>query len=90
MDQPVWSSPGPHDGRLLDVFRPDASRPVAHSEEVFREEGVPLQGVDGSVVTVIRTHDLLCRSLRLPVTGHDHALLRPHHELSGLQTQDGS
>lgn len=85
----------PYDRRFLDVFRPDTSRPVAHSEKVFGEEWIPLQGVDWSVVAVIGANDLLSWSLCLPVAGHDQALLRPHHELSWLhehqmQTHDCS
>lgn len=80
---------GPHDGRLLDVLRPDSGRPVPHSEEVFGEEGVSLQGVDRSMVTVICTDDLLRRSLGLPVAGDNNSLLRPHHELGRLERDRG-
>ena len=59
--------------------------PVGDSEEVFREEWVPLQGIDGAVVPRVHCHNLLSRGLGLPVATDYCALLSAHHELRGLK-----
>ena len=65
--------PRPHDRRLLDVFRPDPRAPVSDGQKVFRKTRVPLEGVDGSEVSVVDGRDALVGGLGFLVAQKDAA-----------------
>lgn len=52
---------GPHDGGLLDILWPDAGGPISNSQEILWKEGVPLEGVNGAMVSAVHAYNrIIC------------------------------